>query len=135
MNLDNIHKLTDATLIGHLGIKVLTISDSEVIASMPVNERTIQPFHILHGGASLALGETVASVGSLVLCSDNEVCYGLQLSANHVGQAVEGDTVVATGTMVQCGKSIHVWNVDIHSEATGKLLTTMRVTNKISKRR
>lgn len=135
MKLEDIHKLTDATLISHLGIQVLSISECEVTASMPVDERTIQPFKILHGGASLALGETVAAIGSLSLCEPDETCYGLQVSANHIAHATLGDAVIACAVIIHCGKSVHVWNVDICSESTGKLLASMRITNKISKRR
>ena len=101
---------------------------------MPVDERTRQPFGILHGGATLALGETVAGLGSMVLCSADEIVVGMQVSGNHVSSAHEGDTVRAVGTIIHKGHTSHVWNVDVFT-STGKLVSSIRVINSILKKR
>ena len=77
-----------------------------------VDHRTRQPFGILHGGATLALAETVAGLGSMVICNPDEFVVGMQVSGNHISSAHEGDTVRAVATIVHKGRSSHVWNVD-----------------------
>jgi uncharacterized protein (TIGR00369 family) len=101
---------------------------------MPVDERTRQPFGILHGGATLALAETVAGLGSMILCRPDEVIAGMQVSGNHVSSAREGDTVRAVGTVIHRGRSSHVWNVDVFASA-GKLVSSVRVVNSVLKKR
>jgi uncharacterized protein (TIGR00369 family) len=83
-------------------------------ARIPVNERTFQPDGILHGGASLALAETVAGLGSaLVVDLSKYNVRGAQVSANHVGTAIKG-WVVAEGRLIHREKNTHIWNIDIH---------------------
>ena len=94
---------------------------------MPVDERTCQPFGVLHGGASMALAETIAGVGSLANIADYEHAVGQQVSVNHVSAATMGDTVKAVATLVHRGRSSHVWHVDIISQTTGKLVSTAQV--------
>ena len=101
---------------------------------MPVDQRTRQPFGILHGGASLALAETVAGLGSMVACQPDETVVGMQVSGNHISSAHEGDTVRAVATAVHLGRSSHVWNVDIFT-STGKLVSSVRVVNSVTKRK
>ena len=101
---------------------------------MPVDERTRQPFGVLHGGATLALGETVAGLGSMLACSPEEMVVGMQVSGNHVASAHEGDTVRAVGTIIHKGKSSHVWNVDVFT-STDKLVSSIRVINSVLRKR
>ncbi len=118
------------TLVGNLGIRYTLVSEGRVEATMPVNERTRQPFGVLHGGATLALAETVAGMGSLLLCKPDEVVAGMQVNGNHISSALEGDTVRAIATILHRGRSSHVWNVDIFT-STAKLVSTVRVVNSI----
>ena len=97
---------------------------------MPVDHRTRQPFGVLHGGATLALAETVAGMGSLLLCKADEVVAGMQVSGNHISAAHEGDTVRAIGTIIHRGRSTHVWNIDVYT-STNKLVSTIRIVNSI----
>lgn len=114
-----------------LGMQFLSTSESDtVMAIMPVNERTCQPFGMLSGGASLALAESVAGVGSLVLCP-NVVSMGISVSANHVKTAPDGEIVKATAHIVSQGHRLHVWHVDI-CDSKGSLISTVQVTNYIS---
>ena len=101
---------------------------------MPVDERTRQPFGILHGGASLALAETVAGLGSMILCQPDEMMVGMQVSGNHVSSAHEGDTVRAVATVIHQGRSSHVWDVNIYT-STDKLVSSVRVVNSGMKKR
>jgi len=104
-------------------------------ASMPVGVHNAQTMQVLHGGATIALAESVAGVGSNILCAEDEASYGIQISANHMSMAKMGDTVRAKGTILHKGRSTHVWNVDIVSETTGKLISSVRVTNSVIKRK
>ncbi len=132
--LDKLNESGKRALMGNLGIQYTYASEDRVEATMPVDERTRQPFGILHGGATLALAETVAGLGSLILCKPDEVMVGMQVSGNHVSSAHEGDTVRAVGTIIHKGRSSHVWNVDIFT-STDKLVSSIRVVNSVVKKR
>jgi len=120
--------------MGNLGIQYTYASENRIEATMPVDERTRQPFGILHGGATLALAETVAGMGSMILCQPDEFAVGMQVSGNHISSAHEGDTVRAVATIVHKGRSSHVWNVDVLT-STAKLVSSVRVVNSIFKKR
>jgi Cof subfamily protein (haloacid dehalogenase superfamily) len=122
------------TLMGNLGIQYTYASLGRVEATMPVDVRTRQPFGILHGGASLALAETVAGFGSMILCQPDEVVVGMQVSGNHMSAAYEGDTVRAIGTVIHKGRSTHVWDVNIYT-STDKLVSSVRVVNNVLKKK
>ena len=120
-------------LMGNLGIQYTYASEDRVEATMPVDQRTRQPFGILHGGATLALAETVAGLGSMIICQPDEIVVGMQVSGNHISSAHEGDTVRAVGTIVHKGRSSHVWNVDVFT-STNKLVSSIRVVNSVLKK-
>lgn len=104
-------------LAGTLGIEFVELSPERVIATMPVARRTHQPFGLLHGGASVALAETVASVGAwLNIDREREAAVGLEINANHLRGKRDG-TVTATATPYHRGRSTHVWDVRIVDEA------------------
>lgn len=132
--LDVLNAQAATTLMGNLGIQYTYVSSEHVEATMPVDHRTRQPFGILHGGATLALAETVAGLGSMVACKPDEFVVGMQVSGNHISSAHEGDTVRAVATVVHAGRSSHVWNVDVFT-STGKLVSSVRVVNSVMKRR
>lgn len=122
------------TLMDTLGISFTHLSPGRVEAVMPVEKRVCQPFGLLHGGASLALAESVAGQGSLAVCEPDEVPVGVQVSGNHVSSVKEGDEVRAVGTLLHKGRSTHVWNVDILA-SDGKLVSSVRVVNNLVKKR
>ena len=132
--LDLLNAQAKHALMGNLGIQYTYASPDRIEATMPVDERTRQPFGILHGGATLALAETVAGLGSMITCQPDEIVVGMQVSGNHVSSAHEGDTVRAVGTIVHRGRSSHVWNVDVFT-STNKLVSSIRVVNSIMKKR
>ena len=132
--LDLLNERARHALMGNLGIQYTYASDERVEATMPVDYRTRQPFGILHGGATLALAETVAGLGSMIICEPDEIVVGMQVSGNHISSAHEGDTVRAVATIVHKGRSSHVWNVDVFT-STNKLVSSIRVVNSVIKNR
>lgn len=137
MKLDsnNIQERIKNTLMETLGITFIESDDETSLeAIMPVERRMAQTMGILHGGATISLAESVAGVGSNVICAKDERCYGMQISASHISSAKIGDTVRAIGIIQHQGKSTHVWNVDVFSETTGKLISSIRITNAVVKK-
>lgn len=133
ISLEQLNRQTEASLMGTLGITYTYVSPERVEATMPVGKHNRQPFGVLHGGATLALAETVAGVGSVMLAAPDEQVLGMQVSGNHVASAHEGDTVRAVATVIHAGHRTHVWNVDIFT-SIGKLVSSVRVVNSIAKR-
>ncbi|GAM14409.1 PaaI family thioesterase [Mesobacillus selenatarsenatis] len=122
------------TLLGSLGIEITELQKGKVIATMPVDDRTRQPFGLLHGGASVALAETVASVGAFELVDkENEVVVGLEINANHI-RAKKAGLVTAVGTVLHQGKTTMVWDIKITDEDE-KLVCVSRCTIAVIKRR
>ena len=132
--LDLLNERARHALMGNLGIQYTYASDERVEATMPVDYRTRQPFGILHGGVTLALAETVAGLGSMIICESDEIVVGMQVSGNHISSAHEGDTVRAVGTILHKGRSSHIWNVDVFT-STNKLVSSIRVVNSVIKKR
>ena len=106
----------ESTLMGTLGIDIIEAEKGRVVATMPVDHRTHQPMGLLHGGASVALAETVASMGGFLLVdSENEAVVGLEINANHVKSKREG-IVTAKGTILHRGKKTQIWEIRITDE-------------------
>ena len=118
---------SDQTLAKVLGIEYLTLEKDCVQASMPVDGRTKQPFGLLHGGASVALAESVASIGGWLNVDESKYAVvGLEINANHLRAMREGK-VVATATPIHRGAKTQVWDIRINSE-TGKTVCVSRCT-------
>jgi 1,4-dihydroxy-2-naphthoyl-CoA hydrolase len=119
-------------MVGHLGIEFEELGEDYLKASMPVDERTKQPYGILHGGASCVLAETLGSVASR-LCLDPEKEYpvGIEINANHLRQVSSG-RVTGIATPIRIGKSMHVWEIHI-TDDSGKLSAVSRLTVKVMK--
>jgi len=138
MKLDknNVRERIEDTLMSTLQVTFIESDDDNSIeAIMPVGLHNAQTRNVLHGGATIALAESVAGVGSNLMCSEDEACFGMQISANHISSARMGDTVRAKGTILHKGRSTHVWNVDVFSETDGRLISTLRITNSVLKRK
>lgn len=132
MNVDNINKIIckSKNLSTVLGMQFISTPEDDIcVGRMKVDERNRQPFGFLSGGASLALAENVAGVGSSALCPD-KICVGISVSGDHVKAVAEGDTVTARAHLVNKGRKLHVWDVNITNEA-GELISTVHVTNYI----
>ena len=109
-----------------LGIEIVSMTKERVEATMPVDDRTRQPFGLLHGGASAALAETVASIGATLNVDDRSAAVGIELNANHVRGKREG-VVRATATPAHIGRTTQVWSIEIVDER-GKLVCISRCT-------
>jgi len=119
--------LDDRGLPGTLGIEILELTDDRVVATMPVDARTHQPFGILHGGASVALAETVASLGAAGRIDRNAfMAVGQEINANHLRPKSDG-VVTATAVPVHVGRSSQVWSISIVDEA-GRMICVARCT-------
>jgi uncharacterized protein (TIGR00369 family) len=130
LTVETLTELCKDTMISHLGIEFIEASAGKVIARMPVDERTIQPAKRLHGGASMALAESVGSVGSVLLVDRSKYhVLGVEISGSHVGTTTE-KSVVAIATIVHQGRSSHVWEIRIQDEK-GTLVSICRLTNRI----
>jgi 1,4-dihydroxy-2-naphthoyl-CoA hydrolase len=128
MTIEAINRLCKNTFVDYLGIEFTDFGENFVIAKMPVNLNKLQPMGVLHGGASLALAETVASAGSMLITDETKVnVYGLQVTGNHVSTMTSG-MATARAEIVHKGSSTHVWDVRITDDA-GKLISIARVTN------
>ena len=118
---------TKDTLTGLIGIKFTTYKRDEVVATMPVDDRTKQPFGILHGGASVALAEALASIGAWLNVDETKYnVVGIEINANHI-RAVTSGIVTGTATPLHRGRTTHVWEVKIRTE-DGKLVCASRCT-------
>ena len=134
MDVGKINEIINAkpNLSTALGMEFIsTPEDDTCMARMRVDECNRQPFGFLSGGASLALAENVAGVGSSALCPDC-ACVGIEVSGSHVKAVVEGDSVTAYATLLHKGTTLHVWNVNI-KDTSGELISNVRVTNYIIK--
>jgi len=115
------------TLMEALGIEIIELGPEKVVATMPVNEVTRQPFGLLHGGASVALAETVASVGTYNLIDPaKQITVGLEINANHIRGKRDG-IVTAIGVPLHIGRTTMVWDIKLTDE-DGKLICVSRCT-------
>jgi 1,4-dihydroxy-2-naphthoyl-CoA hydrolase len=123
----------EKTIMGVLGIEVTETTAERVTATMPVCESTHQPFGLLHGGASVVLAETVASIGTWNLVDqENEIAVGLEINANHIRGKQDG-IVTAIGTPLHKGRTTMVWDIKIVDEEE-KLICVSRCTVAIAKK-
>lgn len=131
-----LNTLNANTLNAALGIVFTEVGPDYLAATMPVNDSTVQPYRILHGGANVCLAETLGSVAS-VLCIDDLSRYtsvGLEINANHLKSVKEGGKVTGIVRPVRVGRSVHVWSIEIRDEK-GDLTCISRLTVSIVERR
>jgi 1,4-dihydroxy-2-naphthoyl-CoA hydrolase len=133
--LEKINEMSKNTLAAHLGIRFTAIGEDFIEATMPVDNTTRQPFGLLHGGASLALSETMGSVGSVLSLDPQESKrgVGLEINANHI-RSVTGGLVTGTARPIHLGRSTQVWEIRITDEKKN-LLCISRLTVAIVKAR
>lgn len=115
-SVDALNVFSKDTLVENLGIEITAIGDDFIKAKMPVDQRTVQPHGLLHGGASVVLAETLGSIAA-ALCVNNEekMCVGLEINANHVRAARTG-YVLGTVHPIHIGGSTHIWQTQIYDE-------------------
>lgn len=124
---EQINSILDQYMTGLLEIKAVAIDDNSITATMPVNNKTRQPFGILHGGASVVLAESIGSIASKLILDPNiQKGVGLEINANHLRPVATG-FVTAVCTAVHIGKQTHIWDVRI-SDESGNLNCISRLT-------
>lgn len=122
------------TLMETLEIEYIDAGENFLTAKMPVNPRVHQPMGLLHGGASVALAESVGSAASIMLVNpEKQEVRGIEISANHLRSKREG-TVFCTATIVHQGRSVHLWEIKITDEV-GKLISVCKLSNMVLPRR
>ncbi len=127
--LEVMNNIGKGSMSDHVGIEFVESGDDFLTAKMPVDQRTVQPFRILHGGASVVLAETLGSVASVLCLTDmsKQQAVGVEINANHLSSAREGSYVYGTVRPIRLGRTIHVWNIEIKNEQ-GKLVCVSRLT-------
>ena len=114
--IDKIHNRSSSTMVENLGIKITDIGENFVSGKMPVDERTKQPFGLLHGGANVALAETLGSVGAgMNIDRASQSVVGIEINANHL-KAVKRGWVFGKANAIRIGRKIQVWEIDIKDE-------------------
>ena len=114
------------TAVAQLGIEFLEVGDDFIRARVPVDQRTVQPYGLLHGGVSVVLAETLGSCGAASAAPEGHRCVGLDINANHIKGATSG-WVTGTTRPVHIGRATQVWHIDLHNDA-GELTCVSRIT-------
>lgn len=135
LNKNNMQERIKDTMMDSMKMVFIETDEPTVEVRMPVGRFNSQTMGVLHGGATIALAETASGVGSNLLCGEDEECYGLQISASHISSAKIGDTVVGIASPVHIGRSTHVWDVDVFSMADNRIISSIKVTNFVKKKR
>lgn len=126
VTVEQVNALGRNTMLSYLGIEFIEVGDDFLRARMPVDHRTLQPYGIMHGGASCVLAETVGSLGAS-LCIDvaQSRCVGVEINTSHI-RAVTSGWVIGTARPLHMGSTTHVWDIQIESDA-GKLVSVTRL--------
>ncbi|BDH46158.1 1,4-dihydroxy-2-naphthoyl-CoA hydrolase [Salmonella enterica subsp. enterica serovar Choleraesuis] len=115
VDLAALNEMGSGNMVGHVGIRFTAINDDSLEATMPVDERTRQPFGLLHGGASVVLAETLGSVAGYLCCEGEQRVVGVEVNANHLRSAREG-VVRGVCRALHVGRRQQVWQIDIFNE-------------------
>lgn len=134
LTLESLVQMSSRTMVEHLGIQFTAIGEDFIEAKMPVDHRTHQPLGLLHGGASVALAETLGSIAA-TSCLDLRIqyCVGLEINANHI-KSVKDGFVYGTARPLHIGRKTHVWEVRITNEKK-ELVCVSRITLAVIDRR
>lgn len=135
ISLENLNRMSIGNMVEHLGIEFTELTSEYICAKMPVDHRTKQPMGLLHGGASVALAESLGSVASWLSLENPEkqAAVGVEINANHLKSAREG-YVYAKCTALKVGRTMHIWDIKITNEA-GDLVCVSRLTTAIIEQR
>lgn len=126
IDLQDINRWSHGTMLEHLGIVVTEVGDDFLRGTLPVDARTKQVFGLLHGGASVALAETLGSLGGMLSVGPDETVVGLDINANHL-RAVTGGVVTGTARPFHIGRTTQVWEIRIDDER-GRRVAISRLT-------
>lgn len=131
-SLEQLNQMGRNCALAHLAIEFIAQTDNSLTAKMPVDQRTTQPFGLLHGGLSVALAETVGSMAGFCTVADGFATVGVEINASHL-RAVRQGEVFATASPLRLGKQLQVWQIHIHNEQQ-QLCCTARLTLSVIKR-
>ena len=133
---EELNKTGENTMSDFLGIKFSEVGEDYLKAIMPVTEKTVQPMRLLHGGASVVLAETLGSVASWIVQDPQTIngAVGIEINANHLKSAIEGDIVTGIVKPLKIGKKIHVWEIKIYN-SKNELCCASRLTTMILHKR
>jgi 1,4-dihydroxy-2-naphthoyl-CoA hydrolase len=134
-DVEHLQQSMQGTLLEHLGLTLEGFGDDWVSVRMPVDRRTIQPYGILHGGASVALAESLGSLASALCIEDHSkhAPVGVEINANHLRQVPDGQFVIGTLSPIRIGRRMHVWNIEIR-DPEDRLVCISRLTIMIIER-
>ncbi len=134
ITVEQLNRFSNNTLAENLGIEITQVGEDYIEAKMPVDRRTHQPYGLLHGGASVALAETLGSLAAHCTLDDqNKYCVGLEINANHL-KSVKNGYVTATARPLHVGQRTHVWEIKIINEQK-ELVCVSRITMAIIDKR
>ena len=126
-NISDGEDLGKGTMMETLDMEITEIGDDFLVGRMPIGPKTIQPARLLHGGASVALAETLGSVASyMIIDPEKYICVGQSIQANHLRPGIKG-FVNARTKVIRIGKTSHVWDIDLTNDE-GKLICVCRLT-------
>ena len=134
-DIEQLRQTMQGTLLEHLGLTIEGFGEDWISARMPVDHRTIQPYGILHGGASVALAESLGSLASVLCIEDpsTRTPVGVEINANHLRPVRDGEFVVGTLSPIRIGRRMHVWNIEIRDPEV-RLVCISRLTIMIVER-
>jgi 1,4-dihydroxy-2-naphthoyl-CoA hydrolase len=134
IDVESLNKFGVKTLVDHLGIKFTNSGDDYLEATMPVDDRTVQPYRLLHGGASCALAESLGSIAANFCINTNEyMAVGQHIEATHLKPAFKGE-VKGRARAIHIGKSSHVWRIEIFN-SEGQMICDSKIIMAIVKRK
>lgn len=132
-SLEEVNARGKGCMVEHLGIQIVQLEDSAIVGTMPVDHRTHQPLGLLHGGASVALAETLGSTAAnLVVDPATEYCVGLEINANHISSCRQG-FVTGRSSPIHLGKTTQIWETQIYQES--RLVCISRLTLMVMKKK
>ncbi len=126
LTVDELNRMGEQNMLAHLGIEFTAINESSLEAVMPVDQRTQQPFGLLHGGASVVLAESMGSMAGWLTCSPGQSVVGIEVNASH-HRAVSSGSVTATCRPLHLGGQLQVWQIEIYNQRH-KLCCSARLT-------
>lgn len=130
-SLEQLNQMNQNCAVDYLAIQFIAQTENSLTAKMPVDQRTKQPFGLLHGGLSVALAETVGSVAGFCTVADGFAVVGTEINASHLRPVKQGE-VFATASPIRLGKQLQVWQINIHNEQQ-QLCCTARLTLSVIK--
>jgi uncharacterized protein (TIGR00369 family) len=135
INIDSINNFSANTLVSHLGIKITNAGENYLEGSMPVDSRTVQPYRMLHGGASCVLAESLGSIAASFCIDLKEfMAVGQHIEATHLRSAMEGETVRGRATAIYIGKASQTWRIEIFNESD-KMICDSKIIMAVIKRK